>query len=93
MKNRSKSSLRMSVAAVVLLMGLGATVYAAPVLVSGISSEASEQNTYHQSMQGFGEKDISATPVPPAVWLFGSGLIGLMVIARRGNGSQFRNYR
>ena len=27
--------------------------------------------------------DISAIPVPAAVWLFGSGLIGLTVVARR----------
>lgn len=27
--------------------------------------------------------DISAVPVPAAVWLFGSGLIGLAVVARR----------
>jgi len=27
--------------------------------------------------------DVSAVPVPPAVWLFGSGLLGLIGIARR----------
>ena len=28
-------------------------------------------------------KDVSAVPVPAAIWLFGSGLIGLTVLARR----------
>jgi len=27
--------------------------------------------------------DITAVPVPAAVWLFGSGLIGLVGVARR----------
>jgi len=27
--------------------------------------------------------DVSAVPVPAAVWLFGSGLVGLVGIARR----------
>ncbi len=27
--------------------------------------------------------DVSAVPVPAAVWLFGSGLIGLLGLARR----------
>ncbi|MCP4042838.1 MAG: VPLPA-CTERM sorting domain-containing protein, partial [Gammaproteobacteria bacterium] len=27
--------------------------------------------------------DVSAVPVPAAVWLFGSGLIGLLGVARR----------
>jgi hypothetical protein len=27
--------------------------------------------------------EVSAVPVPAAVWLFGSGLIGLMAVARR----------
>lgn len=30
-----------------------------------------------------GVADLSAVPVPPAVWLFGSGLIGLVGVARR----------
>ena len=42
-------------------------------------------------LQGVGEQkqeflvytDISAIPVPPAIWLFGSGLVGLMAAARR----------
>jgi len=33
-------------------------------------------------VEGFGMR-VSAVPVPAAVWLFGSGLIGLMAIARR----------
>jgi hypothetical protein len=30
-----------------------------------------------------GTVDIQAIPVPPALWLFGSGLLGLVGIARR----------
>jgi len=30
-----------------------------------------------------GVADLSAVPVPAAVWLFGSGLIGLLGVARR----------
>jgi hypothetical protein len=30
-----------------------------------------------------GEIDVSAIPIPPAAWLFGSGLLGLIGIARR----------
>ena len=30
-----------------------------------------------------GVADLSAVPVPPAVWLFGSGLLGLLGVARR----------
>lgn len=32
--------------------------------------------------------EVSAVPVPPAVWLFGSGLLGLVGIARRKAGSR-----
>lgn len=28
-------------------------------------------------------RDFNAVPIPPAVWLFGSGLLGLVVVARR----------
>jgi len=36
------------------------------------------------SMQGYVvEYDLSTVPIPPAVWLFGSGLIGLVGMARR----------
>ena len=35
--------------------------------------------------------DISAVPVPAAAWLFGSGLIGLAVVARRKTQQKSRN--
>ena len=37
-------------------------------------------NSYNMSVTAAG---ISAVPVPAAVWLFGSGLIGLIGVARR----------
>lgn len=40
-------------------------------------------NVSFQYGTGFGEPNISAIPVPAAVWLFGSGLIGLAGVARR----------
>ena len=32
--------------------------------------------------------DVSAVPVPAAVWLFGSGLLGLIGVARRNSVNQ-----
>ncbi|MEQ1638592.1 MAG: PEP-CTERM sorting domain-containing protein [Methylococcales bacterium] len=29
--------------------------------------------------------DVAVVPVPPAVWLLGSGLLGLLGLRRRGN--------
>ena len=37
----------------------------------------------HRHQHGGGHPGVSAVPVPPAVWLFLSGLIGVVVIARR----------
>lgn len=39
--------------------------------------------TYSQDNVTFSNLIVSAVPVPPAVWLFGSGLLGLVGIARR----------
>jgi len=40
---------------------------------------------YTQSQDGvtFSNLMITAVPIPPAIWLFGSGLIGLIGIAKR----------
>ena len=38
----------------------------------------------HVSIYGGDESDRNIVPIPPAVWLFGSGLIGLVGVARRG---------
>jgi len=40
-------------------------------------------NVSFQYGTGFGEPNIPAVPVPAAVWLFGSGLLGLVGMARR----------
>ncbi len=37
----------------------------------------------HQHQHGGGQPGVSPVPVPPAVWLFVSGLIGVVGIARR----------
>ena len=51
--------------------------------------DTGEQRSFYKSL-GFGawavqsgDVDISAVPVPAAVWLFGSGLVGLIGVARR----------
>ena len=45
--------------------------------------EHSYSLTGHSSIGVFLVRDVSAVPVPAAVWLFGSGLIGLVGFARR----------
>lgn len=49
--------------------------------------DSGAQNTNFKSGGGFAwavrSGDVSAVPVPAAVWLFGSGLIGLLGVARR----------
>lgn len=51
------------------------------------SSNSGDQGYYNKANIAFGwavhSGDVSAVPVPAAVWLFGSGLIGLTGIARR----------
>ena len=46
-----------------------------------------EANTYSVNFAGFGGMeivvDLAPVPVPAAVWLFGSGLLGLVGVARR----------
>jgi len=47
-----------------------------------------KNNSYDPGLRGFyawavRDGDVSAVPVPTAVWLFGSGLVGLIGIARR----------
>jgi hypothetical protein len=39
--------------------------------------------TYSQDNVTFSNLIVSSVSVPPAVWLFGSGLLGLVGIARR----------
>ena len=39
--------------------------------------------TFGPQVVSFGTADVSIVPVPAAVWLFGSGLIGLVGVARR----------
>ena len=48
---------------------------------SGLQSFASQSNTFYAWAVQSG--DVSAVPVPAAVWLFGSGLLGLIGVARR----------
>ena len=38
---------------------------------------------FSNGVLGFAIDDVRAVPVPPAVWLFGSGLLGVVGIARR----------
>ena len=55
----------------------------------GIISDASFSTVEFRGLEndGFGMDNVmyGTVPVPPAVWLFGSGLIGLVGIARRKN--------
>lgn len=40
-------------------------------------------NSFGQSNDASMVINVSAIPVPPAIWLFGSGLVGLIGVARR----------
>jgi len=54
--------------------------------VTAISGDGSTIVGYGINPDGFTESwiaNISAIPIPPALWLFGSGLLGLIGIARR----------
>ena len=48
---------------------------------SGLQSSGAQINTFYAWAVQSG--DVSAVPVPAAVWLFGSGLLGLVAVARR----------
>lgn len=49
--------------------------------------EAGRNYSFGASANVFGYTNVSAVPVPAAVWLFGSGLIGLVGFAKRRNNS------
>lgn len=59
------------------------------VLSMAVTSEALKggefisATTYGPQLVTFGTADVSIVPVPAAVWLFGSGLLGLVGLARR----------
>lgn len=53
--------------------------------LSGIPLSAYNQNGQLINLEGNVIQDLSAVPVPAAVWLFGSGLIGLIGFARKRN--------
>ena len=60
------------------LHGLGDRDYNDVVLrLSGVHQHQ------HRHQHGGGDPGVSAVPVPPAVWLFVSGLVGVVGIARR----------
>ena len=44
---------------------------------------AGDSGSYRSSYGVFMVRDYSVVPIPAAVWLFGSGLIGLVAVARR----------
>ena len=46
-------------------------------------NQGTDLKTYNKSVWAVQSGDVSAVPVPAAVWLFGSGLIGLVGFARR----------
>jgi len=54
---------------------------------------------YSFPVDGQGSQAVASIPLPPALWLFGSGLMGIAVVARRrketrdGNTSRSRNKR
>ena len=55
-----------------------------PTQFEGCFSRKSHHRCFPLKTQlGMHGIDISAVPVPAAAWLFGSGLIGLAVVARR----------
>ena len=59
---------------------------AAPFLSNegyGVGLPSSNPGSASVTFTGFEQYDTSVVPVPAAVWLFGSGLIGLIGIARR----------
>ncbi|MCW9014347.1 MAG: VPLPA-CTERM sorting domain-containing protein [Gammaproteobacteria bacterium] len=51
--------------------------------MSGIPASAFNTDGDFVNLEGVVVQDLSAVPVPAAVWLFGSGLIGLIGAARR----------
>ena len=64
----------------VAAMGSGFQKFTFPGIFQNLVSVSwLEAPDYHQ----FDKIEVAAIPVPPAVWLFGSGLLGLIGIARR----------
>ena len=54
--------------------------------IAGFEALVTEENYGVTSAYFYGEgnkRDLPPVPVPPAVWLFGSGLIGLIAVGRR----------
>ena len=49
----------------------------------GYGGQGAQNKAYENYAWAVQSGDISAVPVPAAVWLFGSGLVGLFVIAKR----------
>jgi len=51
--------------------------------LAGIPASSFDENGNLLNIEGNVVQDLSSVPVPAAVWLFGSGLIGLIGVARR----------
>ena len=68
-------------------LGVSALLHGALPTGGKLSLNASDQSTGTNSPTNYagemGSIDVSAVPVPATVWLFGSGLIGLVSVARR----------
>jgi len=47
------------------------------------SQHAQDRNLIQSFVWAVHDGDVGAVPIPPALWLFGSGLIGLVGVARR----------
>ncbi len=56
-----------------------------PLIASATFSYVSSQSVNGFSLDDITFGDVSTVPVPAAVWLFGSGLIGLIGVAKRKN--------
>lgn len=65
----------------------GGTTWTGGDINSGSEFTSPEANTYAVHFTGIGGTeivvDLAPVPVPAAVWLFGSGLLGLVGVARR----------
>ena len=72
---------------VLAVSGDGTTTWVGGEVNFGSVFTVPESNFYAITFDGFGGfevvVDVSPVPVPAAVWLFGSGLIGLVGVARR----------
>lgn len=69
----------------VQMMGLSLTTNPMETTLYGQDYQVAgwDENSWNNSLGVFMVRDYTVVPIPAAIWLFGSGLIGLMFVSRR----------